>query len=390
MARSLTGNDNPGGASLDNSTHPTNTPPDIDPNSPLAANWNQPVSRIADLDPRLVEPELNDAKVCERHRIFSLLLMKLICRFWNGNNKGPVGNYPYRSNQIQPHSSPARYIGDVVATPDKYRINWDRYLGHNIACLAVDARGEIMDFDFNHNNVFRSSAEHAEARMVRRLFSLSNIYDSWAIGATIPGKAQGFSLQEVTIYTSLESCAQCSGMMALGRVKQVIYLQSDPGQYRIGNIMHNLAALNPNGRPDAPLPISGDVVGLNCVKDLVNAYRTFKNTVEGAKQNRRVAGAYFLPANSLTMADADFDSSITSFLCTDAALDIFKRGESEFDVLQLKNPNFRPPVASAAAPVATSGAASRAPLTNDECLIEARNFYRYADIHGFRGSPHKP
>jgi hypothetical protein len=28
-------------------------------------------------------------------------------------------------------------------------------------------------------------------------------------------------------------------------------------------------------------------------------------------------------------------------------------------------------------------------LTNAECLKEARKFYKYADVEGFRGSPHK-
>ncbi len=58
----------------------------------------------------------------------------------------------------------ARYAGDGQG---------DRYLGHNIACIAVDENGSILDFDFNHNELFNSSAEHAEARLVRRLFSLN-------------------------------------------------------------------------------------------------------------------------------------------------------------------------------------------------------------------------
>ena len=28
-------------------------------------------------------------------------------------------------------------------------------------------------------------------------------------------------------------------------------------------------------------------------------------------------------------------------------------------------------------------------LTNARCLQEARDFYKYADIEGYRGSPHK-
>ena len=77
----------------------------------------------------------------------------------------------------------------MIENPDRSRVNWDRYVGHNIACVAVDGNGEIIDFDFNHNEFFRSSAEHAESRMVRRLFSLTDIFDSWKTGQPVERQA---------------------------------------------------------------------------------------------------------------------------------------------------------------------------------------------------------
>src|SRR5438128_12013135 len=139
---------------------------------------------------------------------------------------------------VQPTKS---YRGDMIADPDRLRVNWDRYVGHNIACVAVDGNGKIIAFDFTHNDFFRSSAEHAESRMVRRLFSLTDVFDSWKTGDRIGDRSHAFSLQNVTLYTSLESCAQCSGVMSLGGVKQVVYLQNDFTAYMIGNIMFNLA-----------------------------------------------------------------------------------------------------------------------------------------------------
>ena len=143
----------------------------------------------------------------------------------------------------EPGTADERYRGDMIDNPDRARINWDRYLGHNIACVAVDGNGEIIDFDFNHNDFFRSSAEHAESRMVRRLFSLTDIFDSWRTGQPSQGRSKAASLNEVTLYTSLESCAQCSGVMSLAQVKQIVYLQNDFTTYKIGNIMFNW--LNP-------------------------------------------------------------------------------------------------------------------------------------------------
>ena len=45
------------------------------------------------------------------------------------------------------------------------------YRGHNIAALAVGPTGKIIDFEFNHNKL-NSSAEHAEARLVKRVYEL--------------------------------------------------------------------------------------------------------------------------------------------------------------------------------------------------------------------------
>src|SRR6267378_2442807 len=129
------------------------------------------------------------------------------CTPWNGNKRGPLGTYPWRVNQLVEKGI---YRGDLFPNDllDPLRVRWDRYLGHNIACIAVDGRGEIIDFEFNHNDFFRSSAEHAEARMVRRLFGLADIRDSWRTGERLPKKSRAFSLKDVTLYTSLESCAQ--------------------------------------------------------------------------------------------------------------------------------------------------------------------------------------
>jgi tRNA(Arg) A34 adenosine deaminase TadA len=355
----------------------TAPPPDLDPQSPLWHNWEKPVHGIAEIDLAVAAPELDSEPVKERHRIYAFLLMTLIRRFWNGNNSGPIGIYPWRDKQKEPGQNSAakffRYRGDVVDKPDRFRVNWDRYLGHNIGCLAVDGNGEIIDFDFNHNNVFRSSSEHAEARIVRRLFSLADIFDNWKTGRAMPGKSRAFSLQDVTIYTSLESCAQCSGMMSLGRVKQVVYLQNDPGAYRIGNIMFNLAGRDHAQASLAPLPIKASAIGMTAFTELNTAFAKFQSEVVEAGKRNDLSRAFFVPPDGLA---ADYAPSITSFLCTDDAYSIFAEGADQLRTLQLwfpkkKNPN------------------SANSWTNEECLTHARRFYTYADVEGYRGTPHK-
>jgi tRNA(Arg) A34 adenosine deaminase TadA len=265
----------------------------------------------------------------------------------------------------------------MAVSSDPQRISWDRYLGHNIACLAVDGNGEVIDFDFNHNDLFRSSAEHAEARIVRRLFSLSNLMDDWKTGSRLPRKTPAFALKDVTIYTSLESCAQCSGVMSLGRVKEVVYLQNDPGAYRIGNIIYNLAgreAAPPQGDGSAlaARPIPGSEIGLSYLDELNNKFEDFRANMKIAEEKGDAKHAYFRRTKT---SPPSFTQAITSFLCTDAARDVFITGQQTFANLKLGYPKAKYRDSDV--------------WTNGKCLEEARKFFQYADIEGFRGSPHK-
>ncbi len=81
---------------------------------PLAQYRNKSVSHLIDVK---LPPEISLDGVKERHRIFSLLLMALIVRFWNGNNNGPLGIYPQREGQKaagqNPNADSFRYRGDL-------------------------------------------------------------------------------------------------------------------------------------------------------------------------------------------------------------------------------------------------------------------------------------
>ena len=356
---------------------PAEPPAGFADQKPFREFWQKPLSEVVDVNPRKAAPELAEEAVRERHRIYCYLLMKLIVRFWNGNKRGPFGSYPLRVKQLEPSQTlppTNRYRGDTVDNPGGSRQSWDRYVGHNIACLAVDGNGEIIDFDFNHNEFFRSSAEHAESRMVRRLFSLTNIYDSWKTGNPIGTKPRAASLHDVTLYTSLESCAQCSGVMSLAGVKQIIYLQNDFTAYKIGNIMFNLA--NPvGGAPGAPIPIAGSDIGLAQFDQLNQANLKYVADMKAAKEANNDKMALFISPDKSVV---EYDPAITSFLCIDVARDIFEGGGRILDSVTLAFPDRKFP---------QPGDASV--LTNAECLKEAREFYKYADVEGFRGSPHK-
>jgi tRNA(Arg) A34 adenosine deaminase TadA len=372
---------------------------------PLNTNWPRQLGIVTQVDLDTDAKELKDPAAQERHRIYSYLLMRLIHRFWNGNKNGPFGTYPQRSGQLE-RGRTDRYSGDINERSDKAHIAWDRYLGHNIACLAVDGVGHIIDFDFNHNALFRSTAEHAESRLVRRLFSLTDVFDSWKTGPHINNRPHSASLGEVTLYTSLESCAQCSGVMSLAGVKQIIYMQNDFTAYKIGNIMYNLAnridLKDANGNvtgniPGAPVPIPGSAVGLDEFDalnkgnfefgtDMMDAGIEYKKDRD-TRSNPADVDQTILDKAFFVSPDkkfADYEPSITSYLCTDHALKIFKEGGAKLDSMALKFEDRRFPAQNPLPPEAAQRV-----LTNKECLEEAKQFFEYVDVEGYRGSPHK-
>ena len=306
--------------------------------------WDSPVKDLI----LLPAPVLSPAEI-ERHLLYCYLMMAILASYWNGNKHGRFGTYPWREKQKRPDGE---YLGGD-------------YQGHNIACIAVDGHGEVIDFDFNHNELFQSSVEHAESRLVRRVFGLTQLFDGWAMSDVLhPAPPVNYTnvLSDVTIYTSLESCSQCSGIMALGSVKEVVYLHRDPGQSSIGNILRQLSPVG--AAFSAPLPIPADLLGVEEFGKLDQALNTF------------FAGVPAKPFYIGTDGVQDVSPSVTSFLCTDAALEIFDGGRAKFESIGIaKYPDFRP-------------VNNPNVLTNSGVIANIKKFFVYATTEGHRGTPH--
>lgn len=361
----------------------------------LKQYWGATVEEFSTLD----SAELEDWER-ERHRMYSLLVCSVIFSKWNGNKYGSIGDYGgWREHQ--------RLNASVTATGHLYR--GGTYEGHNIAAIAVDGEGRIIDFEFNHNNAFDSTVEHAESRLVRRVFALNQIYAPWKalagndaareaselrknaepdrryVFATatsdrpVPHAALGSSesttdvgepieynslLKDVTIYTSLESCAQCSGIMCLANVKEVVYLQWDQGQFLIGNILHKATEAQNYGFR-APKPIRGDEFGFEYFDQLNEGSRDFDN---------RVASTPFYFTHDGTGKKVQ-SPSVTSFLCTDAARSIFERADHELNTWT-----------TSLFPESRKGAKA---FTNQQVLQQARDFSQWVKRLSNRGTPHR-
>jgi hypothetical protein len=77
-------------------------------------------------------------------------------------------------------------------------------------------------------------------------------------------------------------------------------------------------------------------------------------------------GAYYLASRT---SEPVFTQSITSFLCTDDALEVFQEGAKAFQELN----------------ASSDKGTEKEAWANDRCLDEARTFFKYADVEVLRG-----
>ena len=84
--------------------------------------------------------------------------------------------------------------------------------GHNIGSVLVDENGKVVYSACNSNKITRNGTQHGEVRLM--------------IGYL--DKIKTTDLRKHTIYTNLEPCAMCSGMMTLQKIQRTVYGQADP------------------------------------------------------------------------------------------------------------------------------------------------------------------
>ena len=97
--------------------------------------------------------------------------------------------------------------------------------GYNIGAILANEQGEPVFWARNSVGILDNATQHAEVRLIQ------NYLDCPCVGKYA---------DKYTVYTTLEPCAMCSGLLALAKVKRVVYLQRDPG---FGNAHEALKAI---------------------------------------------------------------------------------------------------------------------------------------------------
>ena len=190
------------------------------------------------------------------------------------------------------------------AEPDR---EFPDYAGHNIAAVIVDDVGRVVSFALNRNVALNSTLEHAEARAVRNAIRLSNSRAApegpkkWSFGAI---------LRRHDLYTTLEPCAQCAGIMDLANLQRTVFAQDDPTQHHLVDVIYNLRR---KSGAAAPLPVAADFFPL--WQRLAEAARLF---YERAARTGGPAGA-------------------TAFLQTVEAYRLFREGAQLLEAHEAEN-----------------------------------------------------
>lgn len=136
--------------------------------------------------------------------------------------------------------------------------------GHNIGSVLVDPDGKVVFWARNANSITKNGSQHGEVRLIR------NYLQSY----------KGSYLKDFTVYTSLEPCAMCSGMMTLTQVTRTVYGQTDPDY---GRALERLqldshSFTQPNGFEPYPRPVISDALDSDIRRRIDAAYTTYQRS----------------------------------------------------------------------------------------------------------------
>ncbi len=176
---------------------------------------------------KIINPVLEKAQVTEMQKeiddIFILLAYALVFRDW-------------QSDQV-PRSSRR---------------------GYNIGALIVDAKNQPVRHDLNCINSTDNATQHGEVRAIMGYLEKNKL----------------FNLSGHTLYTTLEPCVMCAGMITMTSVKRVVYGQHDV-EYSKAFERLAIDTRSINGFPPYPRRVHAEAAGIVFRQRLDEAYRLF-------------------------------------------------------------------------------------------------------------------
>jgi len=200
---------------------------------------------------------------------------------------------------------------------------FDNYDGHNIAAIAVNAvSGLVLGVAFNQCVLNRSTAAHAEERLIDRLFATSDLLD-------LDAKKYNKLLHDVVVYSTLQPCYQCAGKLIMAGVKQVIWLQDDP----LIKVDIFAEVEQRDGETWRTRGCSAASLFAECeplAASLDRGYERFYAAADPAKKKEDRRPFYVRYDDNGKAVQTECSSSVPTFLCTDAARVAYERAADAF------------------------------------------------------------
>jgi len=207
----------------------------------------------------------NICKNAWMRNIVTCVVLSMLLMFTNVN--ASEGSKRCNSSPLKLYQpSPAELERDKIYALLAYAVvykDWqtDNRRGYNIGSILVDPsqdpEHQLVCWARNSVGVTRNATQHGEVRLLTNYLANAGVRS-----------AKGLKL-----YTTLEPCAMCSGMMTLVSLQTSIYGQTDP---RFGQVMERLALDShtlPEGHCPYPRGVQSVAAQVEIRRQLEEAYR---------------------------------------------------------------------------------------------------------------------
>lgn len=159
--------------------------------------------------------------------------------------------------------------------------------GYNVGCILVDSNNIVLDYGVNHVSELDNATQHGEVRLITNYLNKEGIY----------------ALNDHSIYSTLEPCAMCGGMMTMVSIVKTV-----------------------NGQPD--YFFSKALERLSFDSQSIGGYSPYPRTVQSVDTPSKFG-------NKLDIAYKNYIASgnkpiITKFLTTNIAESIYQQANQEF------------------------------------------------------------
>ncbi len=169
--------------------------------------------------------------------------------------------------------------------------------GYNVGAILVDSHDEIVTFGLNAVNRFHNSTKHGEILLMTNYLQQSD----------------NFNLEGHTMYSTLEPCAMCAGMMIMTSLKRIVIGQNDL-YYSKALERFSIDTSAYGGYPPYPRTVVAELTPSLIAEKLDQAYKAY--VAEGNK------------------------AIITKFLSTDRAKEIYQEAQDrllQYQVIHTEN-----------------------------------------------------